>query len=992
MFRRDLLKSMGTGIALAGSSQYPVLHSETSFRPVGRRSIMDLSGAWRLRMDPTNSGVKRRWFEEEPSNAEAQVIDITVPSVWQQYLDIQGGVGWYFKDVSLPRDILGKSLRIRFGAVDYFARVWWNGKEVGTHEGGFTPFEIDVSLVARVGENRIAVRVLDVGPGIEIDGFRFDEIAAGLQDWDEGFNFGGMWQPVELILSHPLYVADAFILPKLSSASAGVHLELFNALDRGLATRVAVELKPWRDGDVSAGGNEQKINLVPGLNRLAMSVEISQAHAWSVEDPFLYRADIHLFDERQELDDTTVRFGLREFTVGPDGFFALNGKRIFLKGAQFQTTEPLTLAFPPTPDLARKIVETAKELGSNFMRFQSGAVAPSILDTADEMGILVQAEPALARRKDFSGLEAQGLRETTEMLRRDRNRPAIVIWGMVNEQAAGMRVVYKMCQVARKVDPTRLITESAGGNSHYYVPYSLEGVSYLDEHYYPGNPLSELTLRYLSSRGVPGQLYFITECGYGGLEDIDAVLEKYGPNPNKIMRDYQGFVQQKNKIEQFYNTTEAKEIFSDLAAFRDATQTLQANAVRLTFEAFRANPSCGGYNMVQLFDSNAHEVDGLVDFWRNRKKKAFFTMQEVNRPLLLVVQCLPFNPKAGQKVEVSVTLVNEEQMTGSKVLRMRAVGPSGEELFAREEPVDARAGVNRLFTGNIGVGQGEGRVSVEAELRSGDHVSLKKTEYVTVYDPNNFRWPQHGFAVFDPQQNWKGWHSRADLRIREFNADAGRPEVVVVPTIVALWERPAEFQKLLRLVDCARRGSTILFLGVPRDGPPPEGRLMGSDTAFSPLTVGSVLGFGVTAVEARGGWGKQTGPYSWGYIEGGAGSPVTRHPIFEGLPGPGLMDQEYGNMVTNQIALPLRITTETTGPTIKIIPFDNGKIVFCTLRLLENLEHDGLAEKLLSNLVGYLDRSLPTELRPQTAREQEFLRFQQLQIRDCWDKYLRSPL
>src|SRR5437867_9370473 len=97
----------------------------------------------------------------------------------------------------------------------------------------------------------------------------------------------------------------------------------------------------------------------------------------------------------------------------------------------------------------------------------------------------------MSKMRDHPAMEELAVRETRELIRRDRNRPSIGIWNMINEQAAGMKVVRQMAQLGRELDPTRVITESAGGPSHYYRPYSTEGVSYLTEHGYQNAPLSE---------------------------------------------------------------------------------------------------------------------------------------------------------------------------------------------------------------------------------------------------------------------------------------------------------------------------------------------------------------------------------------------------------------------------------------------------------------------------------------------------------------------
>jgi hypothetical protein len=173
-------------------------------------------------------------------------------------------------------------------------------------------------------------------------------------------------------------------------------------------------------------------------------------------------------------------------------------------------------------------------------------------------------------------------------------------------------------------------------------------------------------------------------------------------------------------------------------------------------------------------------------------------------------------------------------------------------------------------------------------------------------------------------------------------------------------------------------------LGVPSDGSIPEQfRRIHFHLQFSPLTVSSILGFRLDFAGGRGGWGKLVGPYGGGSGEAAAGSPVNRHPVFDGCPGPGLMDWEYGNVATDQIVQPSINALEDTGPTIQIVRLGSGRAAFCTLSLLDNLGRDALAEKLFSNLVGYLDKTLPQNLRSQTARDAEAFKFRLAQVRDC---------
>ena len=242
-------------------------------------------------------------------------------------------------------------------------------------------------------------------------------------------------------------------------------------------------------------------------------------------------------------------------------------------------------------------------------------------------------------------------------------------------------------------------------------------------------------LSYLKSRGVENQLYFVTEFGYGGLEDVDAVLEKYGDHPRPFVEDYQGFVRQKQDVEDAYAKSGMRDVFPTLTAFRNAAQSVQANAVRLHVEAMRANSKLRGYNIVQLFDSNSNEVDGLVDFWRNKRKPAFSEMQTLNQPLGLIVQCSPFNVTSGEETDIAVTLFNEGKISGSKNIRLRVVDSSGTVIASADGTFEAKPVVSTALRKRLALKGAAGRVTVEAEVLDGTNVLVKKSAKVDVYDP-----------------------------------------------------------------------------------------------------------------------------------------------------------------------------------------------------------------------------------------------------------------
>lgn len=1006
MRRREFVKQFGTYPLALRSLAAQTKITEPVLRAEGNRRILDLSGTWLLRIDTEDRGKHDKWFETEPSDSIAPAHEIEAPSIWQQYFDIDGGIAWYFKTFSLRQDQLDGALQLRFGSADYRTEVWLNGTSLGVHEGAFTPFEFDIRSAARQGTNRLTARVSDVGrdyrpeycglPGWEkptwkpVDGIYFDQIPAGWQDWREGFNHCGIWLPVDILAADSIYVSDAFILPNVNRGAIECRVAVRNQSGKPVDARIEIEVQPWKQTTIVGGAN-RAVRLHPAENEIVIPVDIQGPRLWSPDDPYLYAARVRVHEGSVQRDELRARFGLREFTVGPDGYFHLNGKRIFLKGAHYQSTEPLTLIVPHNLEMARKIITTAKEGGFNFMRFQGRPATPSILDAAEELGIMLQSEPAVSRLRDSSALEELAVRETQGLVKRDRNRACVVIWNMINEQAPGLRVVQKMVEMTRQLDPTRLITESAGGPSHFYRPNTLEGVSYLTEHGYQNAPLSEGVLKYWRSRGLAGQLYFVTEFGFGGLEDIDAVLEQYGPEPKNWMEDYHGFVQQKTEIDNAFVRTSVRDIFPDVAALREAAQTLQANAHKFAVESLRSNPRVGGFNVVQLFDSNSNEVDGLVDFWRNKRKKSFAQFQELNRPLQLIVQFSPLNGKTNQEIEVNVALVNEEQISGAKTLTFRAVGPSDTELFSQTQSVAVPAWCGPLLSIKIPAGKEPGRVTLNAELREGSQLLVAKREEVAIYDSEAF-WPRESFSLFDPEQRWPNIQRPVELKVRPYEPRAEISELVIITEFSSLWRNREKFTQFRELMDQVRRGSTALFMGIPSDGSPPfDQRNFGIIFNFSALTLGAAIGFALFGEGQSDAWGKHSGPYAWATGNTRTGCPVSRHPVFEGLPGPGLMDWQYGNVVAGEAAVPHWLPIENTGPDLPIIPLGSGRVVLCTYKLLDQMERDGLAAKLFSNIVTYLQKQLPSTLRARSPREEERMRYFDEQCADCWDKFLSKP-
>ena len=155
---------------------------------------VSLDGDWHFLADPGGA------LQVQQLASAANVRPTSVPSSWQsQFADLRdyAGVAWYWRDISIQSLSPDQVAILRFGAVDYLADVYLNGQKVGRHEGGYTPFEFDVTSLLRPGTNQIAVRVVDPGakPSV-VEGINYAEIPHGKQNWY--VQTSGLWQSVEI--------------------------------------------------------------------------------------------------------------------------------------------------------------------------------------------------------------------------------------------------------------------------------------------------------------------------------------------------------------------------------------------------------------------------------------------------------------------------------------------------------------------------------------------------------------------------------------------------------------------------------------------------------------------------------------------------------------------------------------------------------------------------------------------------------------------------
>ncbi|HOZ48050.1 MAG TPA: glycoside hydrolase family 2 TIM barrel-domain containing protein [Candidatus Hydrogenedentes bacterium] len=433
--------------------------------------VTSLDGEWWLATDPGNVGQTETWWSSPRPDAKPTKVPWIIQDAFPGY----HGVAWYWKDFVAPANPHpnGRTL-LRFWQVDYKADVWLNDTPVGSHEGGESVFAFDVTAIVKPGEtNRLAVRVLN--PTHEpIDGIVLAETPhrnkalpySSGSAWDQG----GIWDSVELLIVPQVWIEDLFVRPDWKTGQIRIQATIRNAGPNALTPHVQFTVAPAASGETLAVGDLSP-DAAMGDTLVEGTLAVFNPHLWNLDDPFLYRVTARIGtgqpsqgDPQLGIHEHSVRCGFRDFRL-EDGYFRLNGKRIYLRCSHTGNCCPIGLEMPHDPDFLRRDLINQKMLRYNTIRFISGVPKRYQLDLADEIGLMVYPEayagwcladsPHMAERYNESVLG---------MIRRDRNHPCITMWGLLNETPDGavFRHAVSVLPEVRKLDDTRVVLLNSG--------------------------------------------------------------------------------------------------------------------------------------------------------------------------------------------------------------------------------------------------------------------------------------------------------------------------------------------------------------------------------------------------------------------------------------------------------------------------------------------------------------------------------------------------
>ena len=387
-----------------------------------REDWVNLNGTWSYEFDFSRSGMDRKLFESKGFEDS-----ITVPFAPQSELS---GVGykdfipemWYHRTISVPQDWTGKRIILHFGAVDYIASVYIDGKIAGRHWGGSSSFSIDITRMVTPGqEHNLVVRVEDDE--------RSGQYAKGKQ-CGRFASFGceytrttGIWQTVWMEPVAKMGLRDVYIVPDLDQSRFVVEPSYYG-LEAGQQFRVTV-----KDGDKVVS---QKT--VPASSQTAAELPVKKVKTWSPESPFLYDIDLEVLDADGNVIDAAASYsGMRKIHIVGNRIY-LNNEPVYLRFVLDQGFYPDGIWTAPTDEALKKDIELSMAAGFNGARLHQKMFEPRFHYWADRLGYLTWGESASWGANINNPLSARNfLTEWEETVIRDRNHPSIIMWTPFNE-------------------------------------------------------------------------------------------------------------------------------------------------------------------------------------------------------------------------------------------------------------------------------------------------------------------------------------------------------------------------------------------------------------------------------------------------------------------------------------------------------------------------------------------------------------------------------
>ena len=444
--------------ALPAQTQIPLPeHPRPDFM---RAEWSNLNGTWRFRFDSANTGERAQWYRAPLSLPRP----ILVPFSWGAPLSgvpDAADIGWYERSIQVPPSWRGRRVFLVVGASDWRTSAWLDGARLGEHQGGYTPFSMEITALAKPGTaQRLTMRVDDSPHPFKLEG-------------KQGYGKArGMWQTVYLEARGTDPLDLLHFTPDIEHGTVNVRARLADPAPKDLMLRLAFTNRE--------GAPVVNQRIARGEREVSVSVSLPNARRWSLEDPYLHEVTATVRGDGIATDSVQSYFGMRNISVvnlpGTNyPYVAINGTPVYLQLALDQAYHPTGFYTFPTDSVMRMEILRARQIGLNGLREHIKIETPRKLYWADKLGVLIMADVPNWWGPPTDTAFREHDDAMRDMIERDYNHPAVFSWIAYNETwglltkvngksqylpATQQRVV-ETVQLARTLDPTRLVEDNS---------------------------------------------------------------------------------------------------------------------------------------------------------------------------------------------------------------------------------------------------------------------------------------------------------------------------------------------------------------------------------------------------------------------------------------------------------------------------------------------------------------------------------------------------
>jgi len=430
-----------------------------------RADWVNLNGRWQFAFDRANQGEQAGWHQNAAAMPSAHRI--LVPFSWgapASGVPDSADVAWYARPVTVPAAWQGRRVFLVVGASDWRTSAWLDGQKLGDHQGGYTPFAMELTRTARPGtQQRLVLRVDDTDHPFKLEG-------------KQGYGKArGPWQTVYLEARGAAPLASVHFTPDVPNGRVTVEARLLEPAPRPLTLALT-----FRDSAVRPVRPVRQ-PVARGAQTVRFTVPVPNARLWTLEDPHLYDVTATLGAPGIAEDRVETYFGMRSVGVATlpgtnIPYVALNGKPVYLQLALDQAYHPTGFYTFPTDSVLRDEILRARQIGLNGLREHIKIESPRKLYWADKLGVLIMADvPNWWGPPDSAAFREHEV-AMRGMIARDYNHPSVFswvtfneTWGLRTKQADGKEVylpatqakVAAVQQLAKRLDPTRPVEDNS---------------------------------------------------------------------------------------------------------------------------------------------------------------------------------------------------------------------------------------------------------------------------------------------------------------------------------------------------------------------------------------------------------------------------------------------------------------------------------------------------------------------------------------------------